>query len=234
MTEGRLNPEQQRLARRLAPRVLKIARAVRSQVGTLSVEEFQSAGYEALVKAALRYDPTTGVPFPGFAYIRIRGAMIDAVRSKNPAIRQHRRALRAMAATQALYEEETQRAATDGGADPRSLKERVEAAAELIRKTTAAVLLSKASPTDPETTGDRSRPADEELIAAEAKELLSGALARCDDDEKALIDALYHREINMHAYAAEVGVHVSTISRRHARLLRKLGALISERSGTGP
>jgi len=231
MTEGRLNHEQQHLVERVAPRVVKIARAVRSQVGTLTVEEFESAGYEALVKAALRYDPSTGVPFSGFAYLRIRGAMIDAVRSKNPAIRQHRRALRAMAATQALYEEETQRAATDGAADPRSLKERVEAAAELIRKTTTAVLLSKASPTDPETTGDtNTRAADEELIAAEAKELLGGAVARCDPDEQAMIDALYHREINMHAYAEEIGVHVSTISRRHARLLRKLGALLRARA----
>lgn len=232
MTAGRLNSEQQRLVERVAPRVVKIARAVRSQVGTLPVEDFESAGYEALVKAALRYDPTTGVPFSGFAYLRIRGAMIDAVRSKNPAIRQHRRALRAMAATQALYEEEIQRAATDGGADPRSLKERVEAAAELIRKTTTAVLLSKASPADPETTGDTaSRAADEAMIAAEAKEHLSGAIDRCDPEERAMIEALYHREINMHAYAAEVGVHVSTISRRHARLLRKLSDLMGARAG---
>ena len=233
MSEGRLNSEQQRLVERVAPRVTKIARAVRSQVGTLPVEDFESAGFEALVKAALRYDPTTGVPFQGYAYLRIRGAMIDAVRSKNPAIRQHRRAMRAMAATQALYEEEVQRAASDGGADPRSLKERVEAAAELIRKTTAAVLLSKASPTDPETTGDtNSRAADEELIASEAKELLSGAISRCDPAEQAMIDALYHREINMHAYAAEVGVNVSTISRRHARLLRKLSSLMGEGAGS--
>lgn len=234
MPKGSLNREQQRWVLRVAPRVTQIARAVRSQVGVLPLEEFESAGNEALVKAALRYDPTTGVPFQGYAYLRIRGAMIDAVRAENPTIRRHRRALRAMAVTQSLYEEETRKASIGAASDPRSLKDRVEAAAELIRKTTTAVQLSKLNAADPETTGDtNSQSADETLIAIEAKEHLLGAVSRCDADEQALIDALYHRELNMHVYAAEVGVAVSTISRRHARLLRKLGGMIRTQT-TGP
>ncbi len=232
MPEGRLSREQQQLVLRVAPRVTQLARAMRSQVGILPLEEYESAGNEALVKAALRYDPTTGVPFQGYAYLRIRGAMIDAVRAENPTIRRQRRALRAMAATQSLYEEETRKAAIGAPSDPRSLKERVEAAAELIRKTTTAVQLSKLTPADPETTGDfNSEAADEKLIAVETKKHLLGAVSRCDADEQALIDALYHRDLNMHMYAAEVGVAVSTISRRHARLLRKLGGLMRTQTG---
>ncbi|MCB9701617.1 MAG: sigma-70 family RNA polymerase sigma factor [Myxococcales bacterium] len=230
MSEGRLSREQQALVERVAPRVVEIARAVRSQVGTLPVEEFESAGYEALVKAALRYDPAAGVPFQGFAYLRIRGAMIDALRAANPTIRRQKRAMRALEATQALYEEEAKNAPR--GADPRTLKERVEAAAELIRQTTSAVLLSRMTPEDPETTHDEaSTPADEAVIRAELHDHLDRAVGRCADDERALIDALYHRDLNMHAYAAELGVSVSTVSRRHARLLRKLGTLMPDATG---
>ena len=233
MPNDRLSQEQQQWVLRVAPRVRQIARAIRSQIGILSIEEFESAGNEALVKAALRYDPSTGVPFQGYAYLRIRGAMIDAVRAENPTIRRQRRALRAMAVTQSLYEEETRKASIGAPSDPRSLKERVEAAAELIRKTTTAVQLSKLSPADPEATGDtNSEAADEKLIAVETKKHLLGALSRCDPDEQALIDALYHRELNMHMYAAEIGVAVSTVSRRHARLLRKLGGMLRAHTGS--
>lgn len=39
------------------------------------------AGNLALVQAAARWDPTRGVPFRRFAFIRIRGALIDEVRT---------------------------------------------------------------------------------------------------------------------------------------------------------
>lgn len=229
----RLSPEQQSWVERVAPRVVEIARSVRSQIGTLPIEDFESAGYEALVKAALRYDPATGVPFQAFAYLRIRGAMIDAVRSANPTVRRYKRAMRAMAATQALYEEQAKTASP--GADPRTLKERVEAAAELIRQTTSAVLLSKMAPTDPEVVTDtESAAADEALMNAEMRAHLEQAMTACSADESALIDALYFRDINMHAYAAELGVAVSTVSRRHARVLRKLGERMSAATGPPP
>jgi RNA polymerase sigma factor for flagellar operon FliA len=236
-TPERLNREQQRLVARHAPRVVEIARGLRSQIGTLALEDFVSAGNEALSKAALRYDPAAGIPFTGYAYKRIRGAMIDAVRSSNPTVRRQRRAMRAMAATQALYEEELRKARAGQGGDPRSLKQRVEAAAELIRKTTTAVLLSKASPVDPEITGDTTNTAaDEALIDAETKSRLRAAIDRCTPEEKALYDALYVRELSMHEYAAELGVNVSTVSRRHSKLLRKLAGLLRDanaRAGSG-
>ena len=102
----------------------------------------------------------------------------------------------------------------------------------LIRQTTSAVLLSRMTPEDPETTHDEaSTPADEAVIRAELHDHLDRAVGRCADDERALIDALYHRDLNMHAYAAELGVSVSTVSRRHARLLRKLGTLMPDATG---
>jgi RNA polymerase sigma factor (sigma-70 family) len=45
-------------------------------------EELVADGNVALVKAARRFDPSLGVPFPAFATPYVRGAIADAVRSR--------------------------------------------------------------------------------------------------------------------------------------------------------
>ena len=45
-------------------------------------EDLVGDGNLALVKAARRYDPNYGVPFPAFALRYVRGAILDAIRSR--------------------------------------------------------------------------------------------------------------------------------------------------------
>lgn len=44
-------------------------------------EELCSAGYIGLIEAAGRYDSSTGVPFKNYAYLRIRGSIVDSIRA---------------------------------------------------------------------------------------------------------------------------------------------------------
>lgn len=46
-------------------------------------EDLESEAYLGLVKAARKYNFTSGVPFQGMAYVRVRGAVYDAIRRKN-------------------------------------------------------------------------------------------------------------------------------------------------------
>lgn len=48
--------------------------------GAVHFDDLLSAGHEGLLDAARRFEPHRGVPFRGYASIRIRGAMLDAVR----------------------------------------------------------------------------------------------------------------------------------------------------------
>lgn len=57
-------------------------------------DELASAGYFALTRAAMGYDPETGVPFAKFAAIRIKGALIDELRSMDWVSRGTRRKIR--------------------------------------------------------------------------------------------------------------------------------------------
>jgi RNA polymerase sigma-B factor len=48
----------------------------------LEQEELVADGNLALAKAARKYDPSYGVPFPAFARPYVRGAIVDTVRSR--------------------------------------------------------------------------------------------------------------------------------------------------------
>jgi RNA polymerase sigma factor FliA len=77
-------------------------------------DELHGAGAAGLVDAAHRYDASTGVPFPRYASIRIRGAILDATRTRDWATRRLRRDLRAIEAATSTLEERLQRTPEDG------------------------------------------------------------------------------------------------------------------------
>lgn len=56
--------------------------------------ELWNAGALGLVDAARRFDPSLGIPFPRYAAVRIRGAVIDATRRRDWTTRSVRRRMR--------------------------------------------------------------------------------------------------------------------------------------------
>ena len=208
--EPRLSAEQRSLVEAFAPRVPAIARGLRCVVG-LPLDECESAGYEALARAALRYDPAAGTPFAAYAFYRVRGAMIDAARNAFPDHRRAKRALHVLDVTQELAELRLR-----PPDDPRGLGGRVGEAQELIREATAAVLLSRIFAGE-----------DDDALGPEVRLSLRAALERCEAEDRAMIEAIYVRGASLTEHAAELGTSVSTISRRHQRVLRRLAALLA-------
>jgi RNA polymerase sigma factor FliA len=76
-------------------------------------DELRGAGAAGLVDAAHRYDPATGVPFARYASIRIRGAILDATRTRDWATRRLRRDLRAIETATSQLEDRLQRRPDD-------------------------------------------------------------------------------------------------------------------------
>ena len=68
-------------------------------------DEFIAAGYLGLVEAAERFDPARGAEFKSFAFLRIRGAVIDSVRKSCDVSERAYRFLRSLEAAQKLREE---------------------------------------------------------------------------------------------------------------------------------
>lgn len=219
---SRLTPEQSRLVEQYLPRVAPLARMIAAGVSHANIDDLHSAGNEGLVEAALRFDPDAGVPFAAFAHYRVRGAMIDAARRAAPHVRRRSRALRALQASQALLEEANRNQPSREVSDPRNLQQRVAAAAELVAQTTAAVMLSRLGPVDPESVPDAQRDPEEQVALGLALSRLRALVEACDDEAKRMIEALYVEGLSMHEYAAQLGISVSTISRHHARLVGRL------------
>lgn len=65
----------------------QVAELLRRVPSFVQREDLASAGSLALVQAANTYDPKTGVPFHRYAVYRIRGAMLDELRSMDWATR---------------------------------------------------------------------------------------------------------------------------------------------------
>lgn len=76
-------------------------------------DELWNAGALGLVEAASRYDPQTGVPFAGFAGLRIRGAILDLTRTSDWASRSTRRTGRTLERTREALQQRMGRTPSD-------------------------------------------------------------------------------------------------------------------------
>ena len=122
-----------RLVLSLAPMVKYIVyRKVREIPARCEVEDFISAGLEALIRSIDRYDPEGGATLEQFAWTRIQGAVLDELRSGDWAPRSLRRRERDLARAKASFHELYGRApsrvelAAAVGIDPAELSRRLD------------------------------------------------------------------------------------------------------------
>jgi len=83
------------LIERYAPLATALARRMRIPTGALlGRDDVESAALIGLIDAVDRYDPARGVPFEGYAGLRIRGAVLDELRRVDDRSRGERRRAR--------------------------------------------------------------------------------------------------------------------------------------------
>ena len=127
-------------------------------------DELRGAGAAGLVDAAHRYDPATGVPFPRYAVIRIRGAIVDATRSRDWATRRLRRDLRAIDAAADRLEGTLQRRPDDA-----EIAHDLGIDVEVVRERRASALTSSLLTLDRPRTGDDggTSPLSEQIVESD-------------------------------------------------------------------
>ena len=87
------------LIERYAPMATSVARRMRVPTGALmGRDDIESAALIGLIDAVDRFDPERGVPFEGYAGLRIRGAILDELRRLDDHTRGERRRARTVAA----------------------------------------------------------------------------------------------------------------------------------------
>lgn len=191
----------------------------------VSRADLTSAGLAALAFAVRAYDPARGVPFNRFASIRIRGALIDELRSTDWASR----SVRAKARRQ---ESAVQRLTADLGRAPTDAElaealgvdaSEIDAGRHDVHR---AVVLSLDGLADPETAGSLA-PAveagpEEQLLIHERIGYLHDAVLTLPERLRTVVTQYYFEERPMAETAAELGVSESRISQMRAEALALL------------
>jgi RNA polymerase sigma factor for flagellar operon FliA len=208
------------------PLVAIVARQLRRQLSLdVPLEDLQSYGHEGLLQAARRFDESRGVPFRRWANLRIRGAILDGVRSYGNVPRRVYAQIRALQASDALQdakvEDDAARPAPDTpeGAD-QALTGYLRAMA------TAMAVQFLASPKGDEL--DRVVDDDDSVSPenlAERKELvmqLRDVLGTLPDNERTLLERYYFEDVTLEEAGRELGLSKSWASRLHARAIETL------------
>ncbi len=196
-----------------------LAHQLKRQLGSYDLDDLKSAGHEGLVSAARSFDPSLGVPFRRWANLRVRGAMIDAVRSHGGIPRRVYNRLRAIEAgdrvADAAAEEDAQKPTTS----------EVEADQRLtgylagIATAMAVGLLNESTGPEPEDVRDATLTAEEQLAQAQLVRLVREAVEKQPEAERHLLTRHYFDGITFDEAAKELGLSKSWASRLHARAI---------------
>lgn len=180
--------------------------------GAVDVDDLVGHGHLGLVEARRRYDATRGVNFELYARHRVRGAIFDGLRQTLGPLRLRTyRRLQAQVVGWHL--------AGDPAPPPATRADAAEPAYALIADLAATLLAARAEnrppPPDPEA----------ELVHRERLARVEDAMATLDDDERAVLRAIYDLDETGDTGAALARrwcMHRSGITRRHHAALGKL------------
>lgn len=186
---------------------------------TVTRDELASAGFLALVLAARSYDATTGVPFARYASLRVRGALIDELRSMDWATRGARARARELQTV-------TDRLAATLGRMP----ERAEVAAAMgtdtagvdqARSDLERRVLSIDVPDSPvgDLVHDGAPTPEEALLVREQVHWLGAAVGSLPERLRTVIVGLYLEDRELVDIADELGVTPSRISQLRTEAL---------------
>ncbi len=191
-------------------------------------ENLESAGVLGLVEAAAKFDPTRNAQFKTFAYLRIRGAIVDEMRRNSPlpqhvlsrvsAVRKARRDLPHPVTVAAL-----------AGATGLSEDEVADAlAAERFAKTTSWDQTAEPGGAEPAAATEEP---GEESVRAEAAGQLAAAITALPEKERHAVTMYYHKDMRLKEIAEVMKLSVSRVSRLISKATFELGEALRGRPG---
>ncbi len=201
---------------------------------TFSFEDISSYGVEGLIDAVEKYTPKMGARFETYALVRIRGNIIDKVRSQDFLPRSVRRKIRDVKEAQDELKKQFGRAATNTeianylGIE----KEKVEQL--LADDTTITSIYDKKGASDGDieiidTIEDSHNLAPhEQLEEKDVKKELEDALKRLPERERTIMVLYYHENMTLKEIGDAINVSESRVSQLHAQAIMKLKNLLSE------
>lgn len=191
--------------------------------------ELWSAGVLGLVEASRRFDPSEGVPFAAFASARVRGQIIDQVRSRDLASRRLRRVLRVVVRASEFLAQHLGRAPT---------LEEISQASGMPLEMVRNALDDLAALTDPASLDegaladgalvDRGPDPGDQLAEAELLGTLREAVDRLPEPLRSIVTRSYWDGARLQDIAADMGITFQRVAQYRAEALAALGAWFAQ------
>jgi RNA polymerase sigma factor FliA len=199
--------------------VAELARRLPSHVRR---DDLASAGAFALVQAGRRFDPERGVPFARYAGRRIRGAIVDELRSMDWAPRGSRSRAKHLSSIRDQLTLELSR--------PPTREELADALGTDVAAVDAAqgdverrvLSLDAASAALADTLPAPTLSPEDRVLLTERLDYLTTAIAELPDRQRQVIEALFLHDRPATAIADELGVTTSRISQLRSQALQML------------
>jgi RNA polymerase sigma factor for flagellar operon FliA len=231
-----LTPEQEKLMVEHLPIVRFIARRIHERLPQhVPIEDLYSAGVVGLLDAFGKFDPSKQVQFRSYAQFRIRGAILDSLRTLDWSPRELRRKGRAI-------EQAIQTLTAQFGRAPNDLEIAHQLNIDLaayqqllgeLKGLEIGTLHSERS----EDSGEEelvylpNRPEDDPLfrfLHGELRERLSAAIGELPERERLVMTLYYYEETTMKEIGLILGVVESRISQIHASAVLHLRARLAD------
>jgi RNA polymerase sigma factor FliA len=197
-------------------------------------QDLVSYGLLGLIGAIERFDPSREIKFETFAMARIRGAIIDELRSLDWVPRSVRTRARQIERAIAALEKELMRAPTDEEIAKKlgvSEGELDDSLLEISRSSVAALdeLWSPSAGGDSialiDTIEDEAGPDPEfSLEQTEVKEALAEAISDLPEREKLVVTLYYYEELTLREIGEVLGVTESRVSQLHTKAILRMKA----------
>ena len=209
--------------------VQSVARKLKKQItARIDFDDLVGYGSKGLIEAAERFDPRHGVAFSTFAYYRIRGAMLDGLRTMGWYSRADYARYRAEErATQYLQNQTDREGAAATGAkegpaarEAGTVEERLSAIAEILGGIATVHITSLEAAA---AVADERLPApDATLDTGRLSVRVREAVKALPDRERQLMELYYFADKNLEEAGAAMGLSKSWACRLHARAVELL------------
>ena len=228
-----------RLILTYAPLVKYVAGRVGSGLPAhVDEEDLVSYGLLGLMGAIDRFDPTRDIKFETFAIARIKGAIIDELRSLDWVPRSVRSRARDIERAMADLERVLHRAPTDAELAEKlgmTEEELDDSLTDISRSSIAALdelwTISGSSGDQVsliDTIEDTSGPDPQGALAqTELRDALGDAIARLPEREKLVVTLYYYEELTLREIGDVLGVTESRVSQRHTKAILRLKARLA-------
>lgn len=216
------------------PKVKFIADRIAAKLPpSIERDDLYGAGVVGLIDAVERFDSSRGIAFTTFAELRVRGAILDNLRSADWASRNTRRRMREIQAAYQLLEQRHGRMVTE-----EEIAEHIGIPVSELRENLSDVRALKLSDLDErdEETGlcvadlvpDQGLSPLEALGAKEHKQLLVKAIDALPERERQVIALYYSEELTMKEIGEVLGVTESRVSQLRSQAIVRMRAALKE------